>query len=328
MTFRRCGVRRFTAALVFCPEPGGNTAPRTNQPESKAAEQRPIPKRVGFTLLEMILALAVGLVLMGALYTMLGSQLTQAQVGRDAVEEATLVRSILARIANDVGGSLGPYDPKQVPSGGGTPSSNSSSTSSSSTSGNSNSADPSSSANGSDADSTENTMPTTSGPIVFNHGIVYDGNQLILSVSRAPREVLGADARRQEDGTLPKVSDLRRVIYWIEEGKGLAVQEVKRVTANDIDVTASSDEPIKYIPEVKSMTLQFWDGGAWVQDWDSSVPGADGETPVGPPAAIEIVLVLKHRGKQGDEAEPAELREFRHVISVPTGNNYSSPMTP
>jgi prepilin-type N-terminal cleavage/methylation domain-containing protein len=303
--------------LVFC----SDTAPRTHHGETKAAEERRTPKRAGFTLLEMILALAVGLVLMGALYTMLGSQLTQAQVGRDAVEEATLVRSILARLASDVGGSLGPYDPKQVPTGGGS----SSSTSSSSSSSNSNSASPSSSA---DAASAENTMQTTSGPIVFNHGIVYYGNQLVLSVSRAPREVLGADARRQEDGTLPKVSDLRRVIYWIEEGKGLAVQEVKRVTANDIDVTASSDEPIKYIPEVKSMTLQFWDGSSWVQEWDSDLPGADGETPVGPPAAIEIVLVLKHRGKQGDDAEPAELREFRHVISVPTGNNYSSPMTP
>src|SRR5262245_19782451 len=102
-------------------------------------------KKPGFTLLEMILALAVGLVLRGALYTMLGSQLMQAQVGRDAVEEATLVRSILARIASDVGGSLGPYDPKQVPTGGG------SSSSSSSSSSNSNSANPSSSANGSDS---------------------------------------------------------------------------------------------------------------------------------------------------------------------------------
>ncbi|MCI0680648.1 MAG: prepilin-type N-terminal cleavage/methylation domain-containing protein [Gemmataceae bacterium] len=262
------------------------------------------PSRNGFTLLEMILALAVGLVLMWALYTMMGTQLAQTQAGRDSVEEATLVRSILARIARDVGGSLGPYDPKQVPSG--------SSATSTTTDADSASAD---------------TAPAaTSGPIVFNHGIRYDGSQLILSISRVPSEVLAPDTRRLEDTTLPKVSDLRRMIYWIDESKGLAYQEVKRITANDAEST-ESDEPVKYIPEVKALTLQFWDGAAWVADWDSSTPGADGETPIGPPAAIEIVLEMRFRGRL-DETEPAEPRTYRHVINVPTGNNYGSSMTP
>ena len=69
--------------------------------------------RPGFTLLEMILALSIGLVLLGALYMTLNGQLFQAQAGRDVVEEGTLARAILTRIANDILGHLG--DPGQTP---------------------------------------------------------------------------------------------------------------------------------------------------------------------------------------------------------------------
>src|SRR5206468_12287437 len=54
--------------------------------------------RTGFTLLEMILALSIGLVLLGALYMTMNGQLFQAQAGRDVVEEGTLARSILTRL--------------------------------------------------------------------------------------------------------------------------------------------------------------------------------------------------------------------------------------
>src|SRR5262249_12985381 len=50
--------------------------------------------RTGFTLLEMILALAIGLVLLGALYQFMNGQLFLAQAGRDVLEEGTLARAI------------------------------------------------------------------------------------------------------------------------------------------------------------------------------------------------------------------------------------------
>ena len=50
---------------------------------------------------------------------------------------------------------------------------------------------------------------------------------------------------------------------------------------------------------MKSITLQFWDGSAWVAELGQLEPGADGETPIGPPAAIEIVLELKYRRQAG-----------------------------
>ncbi len=259
-------------------------------------------RRGSFTLLEMILALLIGLFLMGAVYTMFDRQFSHAKGGREAIEEATLVRSILARIGTDVAGCLGPYDPKQVPD----------STASSSTS---------------SSTATTTTPPATvsTSTIQFNYGIQGSASSLTVCSTRVPRELLGPDKRRTDVSGADKVSDLRRITYWMAEGQGLAYQEVKRVTGENADQGVSdSDQPIKYIPEVKSISFQFWDGAAWTASWDSNSPGADGDTPIGPPAAIEIRIELVSRGEEGTDTKK---REYRHVVSVPTGNNYSTPQT-
>src|SRR5437762_7977250 len=74
---------------------------------------KPQAARAAFTLLEMILALAIGLVLLAGLYAMMSSQLSHAQAGRTSIQEATLVRSLFARMSDDIASSLGPYDPRQ-----------------------------------------------------------------------------------------------------------------------------------------------------------------------------------------------------------------------
>lgn len=252
-------------------------------------------RRRGFTLLEMILALLIGLLLMGAVYTMFGLQFMHSKTGRDAVNEATIVRAVLTRISRDIGGVLGPYDPKQVPEA--------------------------------PADSTDTTGAAAppAGTLQFNYGVTGDGGQLVLTVSRVPREVLGPETRRPDVGELPKVCDLRRITYWMVEGKGLAYQEVKRITSQDADaLTDETDHPIIYIPEVKSISFQYWDGAGWTPSWASD-DRPDGDTPIGPPAAIEIVLEMQN--PQVEEGESPTTRKYRHVISVPTGNNYSTQTT-
>jgi prepilin-type N-terminal cleavage/methylation domain-containing protein len=257
--------------------------------------------RRGFTLLEMILALLIGLFLMGAVYTMFDRQFSHSKAGREATEEATLVRSIFARISTDIAGCLGPYDPKQVPDA----------------SAASNSANATSGAN------QDMATPAVSGMVQFNYGITGDANSLSVCSTRVPRELLGPDKRRTDVSGAPKVSDLRRISYWMASGQGLAYQEVKRVTGENADQAVSEpDQLIKYIPEVTGITFQYWDGSTWAASWDSNSPGADGDTPVGPPAAIEIVIEMTDR--RSDEGE-ARTRKYRHVVSVPTGNNYSPP---
>src|SRR5262245_38153034 len=59
-------------------------------------------RRPGYTLLEILLALAIAVLLLGAVYTFVGYQLRQAQAGRDLVEQTTLARALLDRMAGDV----------------------------------------------------------------------------------------------------------------------------------------------------------------------------------------------------------------------------------
>src|SRR5262249_16705966 len=70
-------------------------------------------RRAAYTLLELILAMLIGMRLMRGLYVMLSAQLTKAQKGRDSIREATVVRAVLATIADDIAVCLGTYDPQK-----------------------------------------------------------------------------------------------------------------------------------------------------------------------------------------------------------------------
>src|SRR5947207_1950111 len=68
--------------------------------------------RPAYTLLEVLVASAVGVLLMGALYMAISVQLRHAQIGRDLLEESLLARALLARIEKDIRSSLGPPFPR------------------------------------------------------------------------------------------------------------------------------------------------------------------------------------------------------------------------
>src|SRR5216683_8261204 len=62
--------------------------------------------RKAFTLLEVLLSAAIGVLLMAALYVAMNVQLDHAQAGREAVEQSLLVRAVLRRMSNDITPSL------------------------------------------------------------------------------------------------------------------------------------------------------------------------------------------------------------------------------
>jgi type II secretory pathway pseudopilin PulG len=313
-------------------------------------------KRPAYTLLEIILALAIAVLLLAALYSAVGFQLRQAQDGRDVTSQTTLSRSVVARIEADVTSSLALSDPAryrnqstnaqaqqaqlaqqtqssgQATSGQGTSGKASSgqATSGQTTSGQSGTAAANTSgmlpkAQPADATDDSNGMTGDSGPIVLPFGVMGDSTSLTLYVSRVPGELYGS---RVSDGQL--VSDLRKIHYWLADGgMGLCRQEVRVATAEDaLTLDAPGGDVNNYLlaPEVKSIEFRYFDGtsGTWMDSWDSTTLGDDTVTPIGAPRAIEVRIgVLPPGGKDGDE-----LKYYRHTIAIQTSNGTTQATNP
>jgi hypothetical protein len=146
---------------------------------------------------------------------------------------------------------------------------------------------------------------------VFNLGVQGDETSLSLYVSRYPREAwLGQTV----------VSDLVRITYWQTAG-GLARQEVKVATSDEElgVVPPNVDNEAAYViaEDVKGVKFEYFNGQSWDLEWYGDTPGADGKTPIGPPAAIKITLYI---GRDGEEQ-----RVYEHVIAIPTANNFVAP---
>src|SRR5207244_6987738 len=90
--------------------------------------------RQGFTLLEVLLSAAIGVLLMAALYVAMQVQLDHAQAGREAVEESLLTRALLRRMSNDIAPGLAPTLPNTSTTNAATTNTNTTNTASTTTS--------------------------------------------------------------------------------------------------------------------------------------------------------------------------------------------------
>ena len=242
-------------------------------------------RRSGFTLLEVLLASALAVVLMAALYVALDVQLRLASTGRDLVEEATLERAVTQRIERDLVMVLGPVAPPVTTA------------STTTTSGAGASGTGASDPVISDATSTTDTIP-------FQAGVMGDSTVLTVFVSRATKTDSG-------------LADIRRITYWVTD-RGLSRQEIPNVTSEQV---ASSQEPVieqgkdavdyAIAEEITQVQFEYWDtaAGAWTDTWDGSTLGPDGKTPQGPPAAIRVHFWVTIPGQK-------ETREIRHTIPI------------
>jgi hypothetical protein len=279
------------------------------------------PSRPAYTLLEVVLASAIGVLLMAGLYTALELTLRNAQAGRDKVEQATLARSLFTRISGDILDNLGAPKPAQSGSssgqggggggGGGSASAGNTAQSGSSASGGSSSASGGSVVSG------------LGGTITFNLGVQGDNSTLVLYVSRVPSEM---DAFWQ-GSDVATASDLRRITYWLSSS-GLSRQEIKLATSDDA-IGAPSDPPddpsLVIAEEVKSVTFQYFDGSNWQDSWDGTqTPSAGGNNPQGPPVLVAVTLGLVIPGSSTESGDP-KVRTFRYVIPIPTADGAMNP---
>ena len=283
----------------------------------------PARPRTAFTLLELVLAATIGVFILGGLYVAVRLHLRHAQVARDVVEQSTLARSLLDRMARDIRQNLGPVAPAATApasssaSGGTTGAasgtsgtsgsgSGSSSTTAGASSGTSGASATSGTSTTSGSSSTSGTTTTTgTSGVQFNVGVQGDSGQLTLCTSQVPRP--------GDDQTAAPNGDLRRITYWLMGGKGLARQELAQVTSDDAASDPPDDPSLVIAGEVADLEFSYFDGTAWQDSWDGTTLGPDGQNPIGPPVAVAINLTLStpdHRGK----------KTYRRVVLIQTAN--------
>ena len=248
-------------------------------------------RRAGFTLLELLLASAIAIFLMAALYTAFEMVLRRTEVNRESVAASDLSRAVVNRLTADLSQSAGLMPPVtsqntfQAASGSG---------------------------GGAGATATADAVDTTT-DIPFPCGVVGTDKQVSIFCTRVPTALTDPDALATPDVLRP--GDLRRVTYYTV-GTGLCRQERPWVTAdgvrNSSDPDPSTAETDVIAPEVSDVTFEYFSGGVWNSEWDGTQVGTDGVTPQGPPRAIKVTLQLSYPSPAGGTKQKTVV----HVIAL------------
>lgn len=267
-------------------------------------------RRSGYTLLEVLLAVGIGLLLVAALYVALDVQMRYMQSGRQLVAEAQLARGVLNRIASDVRAQMAllPTSASLAMMQQEVDAQASSSASSSTGSSSTGSASGTGGGSGGGASGTEATEQPAEDPsqaAQVNFGVQGDSTTLVLCVNATPRYSL------MESQSQLTYSDQRRVTYLLQPGLGLLREETRGVLGTNLGPGDTVSEVIA--PEVAELQFRYFDpaSGGWMTEWDGTYQG--------PPLAIEILLTLQPPLEtMTNEFANRPPTQHRLVISVPT----------
>jgi prepilin-type N-terminal cleavage/methylation domain-containing protein len=246
-------------------------------------------RRPGFTLVEVMAALAIGAVLLAAVYGTLTYMLRSIQTGKEVVASMQVIRGVAIRISTDIRQSLA----LQMST-------------------------PSIADLVEQAQQANQTTPMTGGsttttqdtaaPRQFNFGLQGDLQTLTIYGNNTPKY-------SQLDADLPNsvFSDLRMIQYTLTP-EGLVRQEMVNVLS---DAPESTSNPELIAPEVKSLQFKYYDATqpAWVEQWDGTVNG--------PPSAVEVTVTVEMPPEPGQQPRPAVTHRF--VVAIPT---FGSPVPP
>jgi hypothetical protein len=310
-------------------------------------------RKVGFTLLEVILALSLTVLVMSVVGTAIHLHLRSLDVTRVGIERDQLARTIMRRIADDIRGAVR-YEPfdgagmeaiskgandamsalmgevggagENGDSGG---SSGSGITRQSSGRGRATSNTTASAAaksNSSEGESSEDDSATTEAPAPVPG--VYGGEfQLQLDIGRIPRPDEFASAGMA--GYTP-ASDVRTVSYYVTtpgsaaapEG-GLVRSEMNRAEAMYLwdqgDPSQLEDRADLLANEIAGIRFAYFDGTDFYPEWDTAAMG-------GLPIAVEIELTLMDpvtKEAVGVSGMPEADSVYRMLVHLPNGGPFT-----
>jgi prepilin-type N-terminal cleavage/methylation domain-containing protein len=259
--------------------------------------------RNAFTLMEIIVAMSIGVVILLALYMCLNIQLSSSEAARDGIEESALGHALCRKLEDDISRALGAPDAARMIS---------ISTASSSSTSSSTSTASTTPATGGTGKTTATQTGTNSWTVLdadgvatslitFNLPVQGTSDALIIYIARSPRIYLtsggsgptslaprtnnqstsqGSD--NPDSGQATQSTDIRQIIYRVDTTDdgvtGLVRQEVLMNQADDgtglMLNNLGGDVPFKMLaPEVQSVQFRYLDyntsngNNGWVTDW-------------------------------------------------------------
>lgn len=280
--------------------------------------------RRAFTLLEVLLALTLSVILLGAIFTTMTQSWRLTASGREEMERSQLARALARKIAMDVRSIvfvpplLTDEDAAATGSSGSTATTSaaSSALSGASTGGSSSG---SGSTGGSTSGSTSTATATdTQKPSVKSIGIRGNAQRIEMHISRARRDL---DFSTSVDGNKVRshTSDLRVLTYQLSPtGTGLIRTEGDRLATLMVEekgaAAASMSAPQVLAPEVSYLQFRFFDGAAWYPSWDSESSGRL-------PRALEVTIGFAPPkivpGPLFRVAVSSSANQFRTVVLLP-----------
>ncbi len=290
----------------------------------------------GFTLVELLAALAISLLLIAAISAALNIYLRVTTTGQLAVERQQVTRAVLDQMTRDVASIV--FRPSDTLT-------SEPATSTSTTGGTGDVEDEAAM----EEDSTSVVVEDPSGGVSSTSiGLVGDSQTLLLNISRPQRD-LGYTPPLMATSLTTRSSDLMSVSWFLatpggpglsgavgnlaqqrlpaserrssvyQSAVGLARLEGDRMAIDhadlesDVDALALASQVLA--PEVASLQFRYFNGTAWVDSWDSTAMDAL-------PLAIEVTIGYRDPPDKDDRL--ADLtgtvrigQTVRHVIAVP-----------
>jgi type II secretory pathway component PulJ len=269
--------------------------------QSGKARRRPASRRLAFTLLEVVFALALSLLLFTAILSAVKMFGQISTVGREEVQQAQLSRAILRSMEIDIR-SVIYHDPPDE-----------------------------------EEEAEEELIEIVDAAEVFSGqsiGVYGDATTLVIHTGRPPR-------RLESLLPIEPSSDLKSIAYFLATpgGEGLQgatgtlldttgsgdVQGLVRLEGDRLavefadasgDVDALAQQATLLAEEVDFLQFRYFDGLTWLDAWDTS-------TYERLPAAIEITLGIDSQTTGNSIAtEPRASRLYRFVVALPTAVPY------
>ena len=295
--------------------------------------------RGGFTLVEVLLSLALTAVVAGIIGGLVQVYLTNQNIGRDRVKQTQLARALLNMIADDIRTVVRnqSFDTAGVSellsggqqSGGGA----SGGAAAGGASGAGAAGDPSSASGGETADPNASSSEQAAIPTVATlpPGIYGTSKSIEIDISRLPRpdEYVPMEPDVVNGTVADMPSDIKTVSYFVQSKR---TDGIRDPLATEVDIRAkqssadgaagglvrrSLDRAITLFayeqgttdslqrtgellaPEVVAIEFEYFDGQLWQSEWDSSVQGL--------PIVVRITLAMQLESKrQIDPVDPGQ----------------------